>query len=57
MRLIDADKFIEYLGLDIGDPEAAVLVSREDFYNQPTVYGTMCIPESLESFMEEKPCL
>lgn len=39
MRLIDADKFIEYLGLqeeDPWEPEVGAVVSLEVFYKQKT---------------------
>lgn len=51
MRLIDADTFIEYLGLDTENSREinlAVAVSLEDFDRQPTAYDVEKIVEQLE---------
>lgn len=52
MRLIDADAFIEYLGLDADDAREINLggvVSLEDFDRQPTTYDVDKVVEQLES--------
>lgn len=41
MRLIDADEFIEYLGLDeekAGEVNVGQIVTLEDFFRQETAY-------------------
>lgn len=51
MRLIDADAFIEYLGLDAEDAREVNLgaaVSLEDFDRQPTAYDVGKVMERLK---------
>ena len=51
MRLIDADAFIEYLGLDAEDAREINLgevVSLEDFDRQPVAYDVDKVVERLE---------
>ncbi len=51
MRLIDADAFIEYLGLDVENAREINLgevVSLEDFDRQPTAYDLAKVKEQLE---------
>lgn len=51
MRLIDADAFIEYLGLDAEDAREINLgevVSLEDFDRQPTAYDVDKVLEQME---------
>ncbi len=50
MRLIDADAFIEYLGLDAEDSREkniGVAVSLEDFDRQPTAYDVDRVMEQM----------
>ncbi len=56
MRLIDADVFIEYLGLDAEnarEDNLGEIVTLEDFDRQPTAYGVDKFVERLE---EEARC-
>ena len=51
MRLIDADTFMEYLGLDTGvarEENLGVIVGTEDLDRQPTAYDVDKVVEQLE---------
>lgn len=55
MRLIDADKFIEYLGLDAENAREENLgdiVTLEDFDRQPTAYDADKVVDRLEKDTE-----
>lgn len=60
MRLIDADAFIEYLGLDAenarGD-NVGEIVTLEDFDRQPTSFDKEKVIEKLEDYLFEKYCV
>lgn len=51
MRLIDADAFIEYLGLDVESSRKnnlGAIVTLEDFDRQPSAYNVDRVMEQLE---------
>lgn len=51
MRLIDADAFIEYLGLDVEnarEDNIGEIVTLEDFDRQPTAFDKEKVVEELE---------
>ena len=51
MRLIDADDFIEYLGLDVKnarEDNIGEIVTLEDFDRQPTVFAKEKVIEELK---------
>ena len=53
MRLIDADAFIEYLGLDAEnarEDNIGEIVTLEDFDRQPTAFGKEKVIEELKSW-------
>ena len=62
MRLIDADAFIEYLGLDAEiarEDNLGEIVTLEDFDRQPTAYNVGKVVERLEKAKYEDelyPC-
>ena len=62
MRLIDADAFIEYLGLDAEnarEDNLGEIVPLEDFDRQPTAYNVGKVVERLEKAKYEDelyPC-
>lgn len=52
MRLIDADEFIEYLGLDVEnsrEDNLGEIITLEDFDRQPTAYDLNNVVEQLEN--------
>lgn len=52
MRLIDADAFIEYLGLDVEnarEDNVGEIVTLEDFDRQPTAFDKEKVIEELRS--------
>lgn len=52
MRLIDADEFIEYLGLDAEnarEDNVGEIVTLEDFDRQPTAFDKEKVIEELQS--------
>lgn len=52
MRLIDADEFIEYLGLDVKnsrEDNLGEIIALEDFDRQPTAYDLNKVVEHLEN--------
>lgn len=52
MRLIDADEFIEYLGLDVKnsrEDNLGEIITLEDFDRQPTAYDLNNVVEQLEN--------
>lgn len=54
MRLIDADAFIEYLGLDAEnarEENIGEIVTLEDFDRQPTAYDVDKVVERLEELV------
>ena len=60
MRLIDADAFIEYLGLDVKnarEDNIGEIVTLEDFDRQPTVFAKEKVIEELEYYLFEKYCV
>lgn len=60
MRLIDADKFIEYLGLDAEnsrEDNLGEIVTLEDFDRQPTAYDVDKVVEQLEQWSFEAKIL
>ena len=60
MRLIDADAFIEYLGLDAEnarEDNVGEIVTLEDFDRQPTVFDKEKVIEELEDYLFEKYCI
>lgn len=55
MRLIDADAFIEYLGLDAENARkdnVGEIVTLEDFDRQPTAFDKEKVTQELKSNME-----
>ena len=59
-RLIDADVFIEYLGLNAEnsrEENLGEIVTLEDFYAQPTAYDVDKVVEQLEDYLFEKYCV
>ena len=55
MRLIDADAFIEYLGLDVKnarEDNIGEIVTLEDFDRQPTVFAKEKVIEELKGEIE-----
>ena len=60
MRLIDADAFIEYLGLDVEnvrEDNVGEIVTLEDFDRQPTAFDKEKVIEELEDYLFEKYCI
>ncbi len=60
MRLIDADAFIEYLGLDVEnarEDNVGEIVTLEDFDRQPTAFDKEKVIEELEDYLFEKYCV
>lgn len=60
MRLIDADVFIEYLGLNAEnsrEENLGEIVTLEDFDAQPTAYDVDKVVEQLEDYLFEKYCV
>lgn len=60
MRLIDADVFIEYLGLNAEnsrEENLGEIVTLEDFDAQPTAYDSNNVIEQLEDYLFEKYCV
>ncbi len=60
MRLIDADAFIEYLGLDAEnarEDNVGEIVTLEDFDRQPTAFDKEKVIEELEDYLFEKYCV
>ena len=58
MRLIDADAFIEYLGLDAEnarEDNVGEIVTLEDFDRQPTAFDKEKVIEELTKCIDE-PC-
>lgn len=56
MRLIDADKFIEYLGLNAEnsrEDNLGEIVTLEDFDKQPTAYDVDKVVEQLENLKDK----
>lgn len=56
-RLIDADVFIEYLGLNAEnsrEENLGEIVTLEDFDAQPTAYDVDKVVEQLEDYLFEK---
>ena len=59
-RLIDADIFIEYLGLNAEnsrEENLGEIVTLEDFDAQPTAYDVDKVVEQLEDYLFEKYCV
>ena len=59
-RLIDADVFIEYLGLNAEnsiEENLGEIVTLEDFDAQPTAYDVDKVVEQLEDYLFEKYCV
>ena len=59
-RLIDADVFIEYLGLNAEnsrEENLGEIVTLEDFDAQPTAYDSNNVIEQLEDYLFEKYCV
>ena len=59
-RLIDADVFIEYLGLNAEnsrEENLGEIVTLEDFDAQPTAYDVDKVVEQLEAYIFEKYCV
>ena len=59
-RLIDADVFIEYLGLNAEnsrEENLGEIVTLEDFDAQPTAYDSNNVIEKLEDYLFEKYCV
>ena len=59
-RLIDADVFIEYLGLNAEnsrEENLGEIVTLEDFDTQPTAYDVDKVVEQLEDYLFEKYCV
>lgn len=55
MRLIDADKFIEYLGLDEENEKEdnlGEIVTLEDFGRQPTAYDVDKVVEQIREYAD-----
>ena len=60
MRLIDADAFIEYLGLNAEnarEDNVGEIVTLEDFDRQPTAFDKEKVIEELEDYLFEKYCV
>ena len=60
MRLIDADAFIEYLGLDVKnarEDNIGEIVTLEDFDRQPTAFDKEKVIEELENYLFKKYCV
>lgn len=60
MRLIDADAFIEYLGLDVKnarEDNIGEIVTLEDFDRQATAFDKEKVIEELEDYLFEKYCV
>lgn len=60
MRLIDADAFIEYLGLDVEnarEDNIGEIVTLEDFDRQATAFDKEKVIEELEDYLFEKYCV
>lgn len=60
MRLIDADAFIEYLGLDVEnarEDNIGEIVTLEDFDRQATAFDKGRVIEELEYYLFEKYCV
>lgn len=60
MRLIDADAFIEYLGLDVKnarEDNIGEIVTLEDFDKQATAFDKGKVIEELEYYLFEKYCV
>ena len=60
MRLIDADDFIEYLGLDAEnarEDNIGEIVTLEDFDRQETAFDKGRVIEELEYYLFEKYCV
>ena len=58
--LIDADVFIEYLGLNAEnsrEENLGEIVTLEDFDAQPTAYDVDKVVEQLEDYLFEKYCV
>lgn len=56
MRLIDADEFISYLGLDCENSRrdnVGEIVTLEDFDRQETAYDVDKVVEQLENYIED----
>lgn len=56
MRLIDADKFIEYLGLNAEnsrEDNLGEIVTLKDFDKQPTAYDVDKVVEQLENLKDK----
>ena len=56
MRLIDADAFIEYLGLDVEnarEDNIGEIVTLEDFDRQPTAFDKEKMMEDLNDWMKD----
>ena len=59
-RLIDADVFIEYLGLNAEnsrEENLGEIVTLEDFDAQPTAYDVDKVVEQLKDYLFEKYCV
>lgn len=59
MRLIDADAFIEYLGLDAErsrEDNLGEIVTLEDFDRQPTVYDVDKVVEQAQEYSYSNIC-
>ena len=59
-RLIDADVFIEYLGLNAEnsrEENLGEIVTLEDFDAQQTAYDVDKVVEQLEDYLFEKYCV
>ena len=60
MRLIDADAFIEYLGLNAEnarEDNVGEIVTLEDFDRQPTAFDKENVIKELEDYLFEKYCV
>ena len=58
--MIDADVFIEYLGLNAEnsrEENLGEIVTLEDFDAQPTAYDVDKVVEQLEDYLFEKYCV
>ena len=58
--MIDADVFIEYLGLNAEnsrEENLGEIVTLEDFDAQPTAYDSNNVIEQLEDYLFEKYCV
>ena len=59
MRLIDADAFIEYLGLDAEnarEENIVEIVTLEDFDRQPTAYDADKVVEQVQKYAHSNIC-